>query len=232
MYKGKKIAAVVPARKGSKGIKNKNIINLAGIPLIGHTLQCINDSKIVDFAAISTDSTTIAEISRKWLENIIWRPKALATDDAIGTDVIKHAISYIKENIGLFDYYLYLQPTSPLRTPEDIISAVDLATKKNASFVVSVSECEYNPLLANKLPKDNSLKGFIDERSSRRNRQEMETFYRLNGAIYLISGDAKQIDFFGENSYAYIMPQERSVDIDTKLDLLVAEVLLSEHKKK
>lgn len=232
MIDGKSVAAIVPARGGSKGVRDKNIRPLAGVPLLGHTLNCINKSGVIDYVTVSTDSQRIAEVARKWTDNIVWRPLALASDTATGIDVMVHSIEHIKRTIGSFDYFLYLQPTSPLRTPEDIVGSVKLAILKAASFVVSVCECEHSPLFANSLPEDHSLEGFISKEISRKNRQEIKKFYRVNGAIYAVSGSGTEIDFYGRSSYAYIMPQDRSVDIDTELDFLIAEVILNERNKR
>jgi len=227
MIEGRSIAAIVPARGGSKGIVDKNIRLLAGIPLIGHTLNCINNSGVIDYVAVSTDSQRIAEVARKWTNNIIWRPLDLASDTASGISVMVHAIQHIKSSVGGFDYFLYLQPTSPLRAPEDIIGSIRLAISKRARFVVSVCECEHSPLFTNTLPEDHSLEGFISQEISRKNRQEFKKFYRLNGAIYVVSGGVTEIDLYGSSSYGYIMPQERSIDIDTEMDFYLAEALLT-----
>lgn len=227
MIDGRSVAAVVPARGGSKGIKDKNIRPLAGVPLIGHTLDCINKSGVIDYFAVSTESQRIAEVARTWTENIIWRPPDLASDTASGIDVIAYAIEHIKRTVGGFDYFLYLQPTSPLRIAEDIVGSLRTAISRGARFVVSVCECEHNPLLANTLPEDHSLEGFISKAISRKNRQQTKMYYRVNGAIYVVSGVVKKIDLYGSSSYAYIMPQERSIDIDTEFDFRLAEALLS-----
>jgi len=227
MIEGRSVAAIVPARGGSKGITDKNIRPLAGVPLIGHTLNCINKSGVIDYSVVSTDSKRIAEVATNWTDSIIWRPLDLASDTASGISVMVHAIQHIKRSVGGFDYFLYLQPTSPLRAPEDIVGSVKLAISRGARFVVSVCECEHSPLFANTLPEDQSLKGFISKEISRKNRQEVKEFYRLNGAIYVVSGVETEIDFYGSSSYAYIMPQERSIDIDTEMDFLIAEALLT-----
>jgi len=227
MIEGRSVAAIVPARGGSKGIVDKNIRLLAGIPLIGHTLNCINNSGVIDYVTVSTDSQRIAEVARNWTNNIIWRPLDLASDTASGISVMVHAIQHIKSSVGGFDYFLYLQPTSPLRAPKDIVESVKLAISRGARFVVSVCECEHSPLFANTLPEDNSLEGFISHEISRKNRQEIKKFYRLNGAIYIVSGEVAEIDFYGSFSYAYIMPRERSIDIDSEIDFRLAEVMLT-----
>ena len=226
MYKGKRIAGIVPARGGSKGIKNKNIKLLSGKPLIGYTLDCIVSSNVFDFFAVSTDSLLIEDEIKKWNPYIIHRPSELASDNALGRDVINHSINFIKEEIGFFDYCFYLQPTSPLRNSSDIINALDLALEKKAKFVVSICECEHSPLLCNKLPSDLALDGFL--KNTIGNRQNLEKYYRVNGAIYLIRNDSIDLDFFGKESYAYIMPKERSVDIDEEIDFTFAEVLINE----
>lgn len=235
MYKDKKVIAVIPARGGSKGVKNKNIKHLCGKPLIAYTIETAFDSNIVDEIFVSTDSIEIADISKKLGVKIIERPDFLATDSALGIDVIKHSIKALnKQGLSNF-YFLYLQPTSPLREKEDIINSLSLAFEKNATYVVSVCECEHNPLLCNTLENDLSLENFISNDINYKNRQSLNTFYRVNGAVYLIDfpldNGVENIDFYGKNSYAYIMPQDRSVDIDSILDFALAEVLINERKK-
>ena len=127
-----------------------------------------------------------------------------------------------------FDSFCLLQPTSPLRSAEDIRKAYELFYQKNAKAVVSVCEAEHSPLWCGQLPDSLSFEHFLNRDSTRR-RQEMGKFYRLNGAIYIAETARYNADhyLYDQNGFAYIMPQERSVDIDTELDFAIAELILS-----
>lgn len=233
MFKDYKVAALIPARAGSKGVPGKNIKQLKGKPLILYSVETALTSGIFDHVCISTDISQINEILGSKPVTTIIRPAALATDCAMGVDVIKHGISVIEKTYGFHDFYFYLQPTSPLRNVDDITRSIELAIKKDADYVLSVCECEHSPLLVNTLPEDQSLGQFLNREVSNKNRQELSTFYRINGAIYLIRNRADNIttlDFYGKNSFAYVMPQERSIDIDSEIDFKVAEVLLNDRE--
>ena len=231
MYKGKNILGLIPARGGSKGLPRKNIKPLLGKPLIAWTIEQALASKYLDRVVVSTDDKEIAEISKKYGAEVpFMRPKELAKDNAKGIDVVLHAIDWLKENDNRkqYDLIILLQPTSPLRTTEDIDKAIELLFLKEAKAIVSVCEVDHHPLWANTLPEDGSMKDFIRREVMNKNRQELPIFYRLNGAIYLAYCDyiKKQKSFFGEKTFAYIMPRERSVDIDDEIDLKLAEILI------
>ena len=230
MYKGKNILGLIPARGSSKGLPRKNIKLLLGKPLIAWTIEQALASKYLDRVVISTNDKEIAEISKKYGAEIpFMRPKKLATDEAKGIDVVLHAIDWLKKKSKRkqYDLLMLLQPTSPLRTKEDIDKAIELLFLKEAKAIVSVCEVDHHPLWSNTLPEDGCMKDFIRQEIMNKNRQELSVFYRLNGAIYLAYWNyiKKQKSFFGEKTFAYIMPKERSVDIDDEIDLKLAKIL-------
>ncbi|MBT1247035.1 MULTISPECIES: acylneuraminate cytidylyltransferase family protein [unclassified Thermosipho (in: thermotogales)] len=231
MY-NKSFLAIIPARGDSKGIKDKNIISLKNKPLISYTIEAAEKSEVFDEVMVTTDSEKIAEIARKYGANVPFlRPTELATDTANSIDVIVHTLNYyVSKNIH-FDYFVLLQPTSPLRKSEDIINAIELLFEKDANSIVSVCEVEHSPLFSNILPDDLSLSNFIKEEVKNKRRQDLPKYFRVNGAIYIAKVDyfLKTKNFYGKKSYAYIMPKERSVDIDDYIDLKLAEVLLEEN---
>ena len=163
------------------------------------------------------------------------RPKELARDNAKGIDVVFHAMDWFRKNgrDRQYDLIMLLQPTSPLRTAEDIDKAVELLFFKKAKAIVSVCEVDHHPLWTNTLPDNECMKDFIRKEIINKNRQELPAFYRLNGAIYLAYCDylKKQKSFFGKDTFAYIMPKERSVDIDSELDLKLAEILMKSQNR-
>jgi CMP-N,N'-diacetyllegionaminic acid synthase len=158
------------------------------------------------------------------------RPKKLATNNVKGIDVVLHAIDWLKENNKQkqYDLIILLQPTSPLRATEDIDKAIELLFLKEAKAIVSVCEVDYHPLWENTLPEDGCMRVFIRAEIKNKNRQELPVFYRLNGAIYLAYWDylKEQKIFFGKKTFAYIMPKERSIDVDNELDLKLIENMI------
>ncbi len=229
MYKGKTFLAIIPARGGSKGIANKNIKQLLGKPLIAYTIETALKSNVFDKVLVSTDSKEIAEIAKFYGANVPFlRPSELATDTANSMDVIVHAINFLKNNGENFDYTMKLQPTSPLRTVDDIVKAIDIIIDKNANSVISVSEAFTSPLWMNTLPKDLSMENFLDRTVRFKNRQELPKYYKLNGSIFLAKTNAllTSKDWFMKKSYALITDPKYSVDIDSIIDFKLAEILI------
>lgn len=226
--------AIIPARGGSKGLPGKNYKLLNGKPLISYTIQAALDSGVFDKVIVSTDSEEIAEIAKKnGAEVPFMRPERLAGDAASSDAAIMHALNFMEVVEGEeFDYVCKLQPTSPLRTKEDIREAFALLLEKKANSVVSVCECEHSPLWSGVITEDLRIDNFISKQLAITNRQKLQNYYRLNGAIYISKVDSfkKNGCFFGENSIAYIMPRKRSVDIDDILDFKFAELLLTERE--
>lgn len=230
MYKGKTILALIPARGGSKGVPRKNIKLLLDKPLIAYTIEAALQVGFVDKVIVSTDDLEIAQISREYGAEVPFlRPYELATDEAKSIDVILHAMDWMEKEHGAFNLILLLQPTSPFRNREDIKAALDIFFKKNAKAVVSVCEAEHSPLWMNTLNDDLNMKDFIRKDILNKNRQELGKYYRINGAIYIAEWDylKQNKTFFGDKTYAYIMPKERSIDIDTEMDFKFAEFLMS-----
>jgi len=231
VYREKNILGLIPARGGSKGLPRKNIKPLLGKPLIAWTIEQAFASRYLDKVVVSTDDKEIAEISKKYGADVpFMRPKELAGDNTKGIEVVLHVIDWLKENDKQkqYDLIMLLQPTSPLRKAEDIDKAIELLFLKEAKAIVSVCEVEHHLLWANNLPEDGSMKDFIRPEIMNKNRQELPVFYRLNGAIYLAYCNyiKKYRSFIGEKTFAYIMPRERSIDIDSEVDLNLAEVLI------
>lgn len=220
--------AIIPARGGSKRLPGKNIKPLAGKPLIRWTTQAALASGEFDMVIVSTDSQAIADIAMQDAGVIFpgLRPAELASDTATTNDVISHVVQWVEEHHSMVDMVAILQPTSPLRTAQQIKEAVALYKNKKATAVVSVCELEHPIQYCNRLPEDHSLNYFITPSVNKRS-QELEPFYRLNGAIYLFDrqhvGDLSGI--YCENSYAYLMDKKSSVDIDDEFDFILAEVI-------
>jgi len=232
MYQNKKILGIIPARAGSKGIPGKNIKPLAGKPLIVHTIEAALASGVFDLLLVSTDGEDIAAVSLSaGAVAPFLRPAELATDSAKSSDVLLHAMIWCENQGEKFDWVAILQPTSPLRSPEDIVNSCKLMIERQAKAVVSVCETPHHPWLVNTLPDDHCLEHFIRPEANQ-SRQQLPVFYQLNGAIYLIQWNyfLENDSFYGPQTYACIMPRERSVDIDTPLDFALAGILLAGKK--
>lgn len=232
MYKGKTILVLIPARGGSKGVPRKNIRLLLDKPLIAYTIETALEIDFLDKVIVSTDDLEIAQISREYGAEIPFlRPYELATDEARSIDVILHVMDWMEKEHGAFNLILLLQPTSPFRNREDIKAALDIFFEKNAKAVVSVCEAEHSPLWMNTLNDDLNMKDFIRKDILNKNRQELGKYYRINGAIYIAEWDylKQNKTFFGDKTYAYIMPKERSIDIDTEMDFKFAEFLINRY---
>lgn len=231
MINGKSLLAIIPARGGSKGLPGKNIMPLHGKPLIAWTIEAAQASAYIDEIVVSTDCKEIAQVATDYgCPPPFLRPAELATDEATAFDVVKHALSFFND---AYDYILLLQPTSPLRTASDIDNIVQLLQDAAASACVSMTEARDHPYLLYSLDSQNRAKPLIDFENKPSRRQEYPSFYSLNGALYLAESKwfLRNKRFHDETSAIYIMPPERSVDIDSQLDFLLAELLLKETAK-
>lgn len=234
MYKGKKFLAIIPARYGSKRLKLKNIKPFDGKPLLHWTLEASLNSKYIDYTIVSSDSQVILETIKNKQVIKQKRDYKLACDESSSYDVVLDSFNYFKSlYTEKIDYIILLQPTSPLRNSIHIDEAIENLFTKKATSIISVCECEHNPLLSNTLSKDCKMIDFLDKNIINKRSQDLETYYRINGAIYIIHNDAfiKEKAFYSkENTYAYVMQQKYSVDIDTILDFKIAEILLKNMK--
>lgn len=229
MYRDKMILALIPARRGSKGTLYKNIKPLLGKPLIAWTIEQAKGSAYIDRIIVSTDDEKIAEISKRYGAEVpFMRPKELAADDSKIIDVVLHARSWLEEYDKPYDLLMLLQPTAPARTVGDIDRAVELLFEKSAQAIVSVSEAEHHPYRSNILPTDGCMSNFLRPELVNNNRQDLPVFYRLNGVIFLAYWHAvsREKSFFNDKTFAYVMPKERSIDIDDEMDFKSAEFLI------
>ncbi len=233
MYKSKRILALIPARGGSKGIKNKNIVDLNGLPLVAYSIMASLGSKYIDSTVVSTDSIKIAEIAKEYGACIPFiRPAELASDYATTLDVVLHAIKVLETKVEKFDTLVLLQPTQPLRTTEDIDKAIELFFEKGERSLVSVSLVEDHPLLMRTINSDGSLLSLLDENSTCR-RQDRKSYYKVDGCIYINRiDDLSKRTSFNDNQIAFIMKQEHSVDIDGIKDICLAEFYLKNEIKR
>lgn len=229
MYNNNKILGIIPARAGSKGIKDKNIKNLKGKPLIAYSIEAGRKSQYIDDVVVSTDGELIAKIAEEYGAFVPFlRPVELASDEAKTIDAVIHCIEGLRK-IGMeYDYVVLLQPTQPLRTSYHIDEAIELIIDNNAENLVSVCKVKEHPILMRTINSENKLENLINMSSTQR-RQDFKPFYKVNGAIYInkINENLNNGTSLNDNKLPYIMEEKYSVDIDEMLDFEVAEILLS-----
>lgn len=230
----KRVLAIVPARKGSKRLENKNILPLMDKPLIGWTLEAANQSKYIDNVFVSTDSQVISDIALTYkVQCPFLRPEALASDTASTNDVVTHVVEYLESINDFYDYIILLQPTSPLRTTQDIDNALEKIHLNNMDTLVSMSLCAHSPLLINSLNENKSLDGFLKAENNLR-AQDMPDYYRINGSVYIFKrkyvGNIAGI--YNKKGIAFISSPGNDVDIDTNEDFEYAEFLINKKLNK
>jgi CMP-N,N'-diacetyllegionaminic acid synthase len=219
------VVAIIPARGGSKAVPRKNVRDVAGMPLIAWTIKSAQQSAAFSRVVVSTDDTEIAAVANAWGAEVPFlRPGRLATDSAGSLEVVEHALSEIG---GDFDAVMLLQPTSPLRSYGDITEAVAVLRSRDADAVVSVTAAAHPPEWFCHIAGDGTLLP-NDSLKESSQRQSAGALYQLNGAIYLIRAQALRAErtFIPPKTLAYVMPQDRSLDIDTEFDLQVAALVL------
>jgi CMP-N,N'-diacetyllegionaminic acid synthase len=221
--------AIIPARSGSKGVKDKNIRELCGKPLMAYTIESAISSGLFDVVMVSTDSEKYAHIAKQFGADVPFlRSASTSSDSASSWDAVEEVLDGFSKLGKNFDTFCLLQPTSPLRDYEDIRKAYQIYEEKADFAVVSVCENEHSPLWSGHLPESGEMVGFIAPDNNGQ-RQALEKFYRLNGAIYIVDIiKFRQNHFlFQKGCYAYIMDQYRSVDIDSEIDFKLAEFFIN-----
>lgn len=218
--------AIIPARSGSKGLRDKNIIDLCGKPLIAYSIEAAILSGLFEHVIVSTDSEHYAEISRLYGAEVMMRGEALSNDKATTYMVLEDILTTrLSEPI---DYFVLLQPTSPLRTATHIKEAASKFESRyhDFDFLVSVKESEHAKVLVNPIDEDESLKYFDTDFSNYRRQGYKD--YSPNGAIFIAKPEAylKQKHFFGAKALSYVMTAEDSVDIDGRIDLALAKAVM------
>lgn len=225
------ILAIIPARGGSKGIPRKNLKLLADKPLILYSIEAAVNSKNINKIIVSTDDKEIAAISGSYNVEVIIRPKELSTDNSHVIDTVLHVLNSLNEGYDP-DIIVLLQPTSPLRTSEDIDQAVELfnTNKKTCNSVVSVTEAEHSPFLGLKMENGYIIPAFGKKYFEMR-RQELPKSFIPNGSIFVTTKEhlCKFKSFYGEKILPYVMQSYKSVDIDSNLDFQLCEIILSDY---
>lgn len=224
MYHDKRIVAIIPARGGSKRLPRKNVLPFAGKPLIAWSIEAAQGSAYVDHIVVSSDDAEILSVAEGLGVEGQSRPAHLASDTASSAACVHYVLEQLQQQ---YDYVVLLQPTSPLRLSDDIDNAISLLVENRQQAVVSVTTAEHSPLWCNTLPESHSMANFIRPEVKGKRSQDLPVYYRLNGAVYAVKCDAffQNQSFMPEEAMAYIMPNERSVDIDSLADFVCAEAL-------
>jgi len=226
MGRKKNVLAIIPARAGSKGIKNKNIKPLLGKPLIGWVLEEAAKSKEIDEVIVSTDSPKIAKVAQRYgAKTPFLRPKRMAFDSVSGLVPLIHALRFYRDNIAIPDIAVCLQCTCPLTRAEDIDNAIKIFKKGNFDAVASVCNVDESPYWMVGADSKNRIRPLFGIKKMHTNRQDLPPAYRLNGAIFIFKPDIllKKGYWFTHNTGAYIMDKDTSFDIDTMEDFRKVE---------
>jgi CMP-N-acetylneuraminic acid synthetase len=223
---------LIPARGGSKGIPKKNIAPVGGRPLIAWSIEAGQCARHGGRIVVSTDSEEIAAVARVCGAEVPFlRPAELARDEVPSLDSVLHALQWLESHEQYRpDYLVLLQPTSPLREAGDIDAAIELALARKADAVVSVSPVPCHPYWTKTIGQDGRLEDFMRLPTPVSRRQELPGVFGLNGAIYLIRPEVlvARRTWYPEPTYAYLMPPERSLDVDTPWDLRLADLIIRE----
>lgn len=230
MKKSDSCLAIIPARGGSKGLPGKNIRLLLDKPLIQYSIEAAQNSGCVDEVVVTTDSEHISSVSSQAGAAVPFiRPANLATDEAKSIDVLKHAVEFYEQTLDqFFDVIMLLQPTSPLRNAMDIKEAYKIFLRNQADSLQSVTLSGAHPYLLREID-NGQLTPYLKSEKEHMRRQDLSELYVLNGAIYIVKRDLlmNKSTLIGRNNCGYIMPKERSIDIDDEFDLKMADFFLS-----
>jgi CMP-N,N'-diacetyllegionaminic acid synthase len=225
-----RVLAVIPARGGSKGVPRKNVKLLAGTPLIAYSIEAAKQSRKIDLCLVSTDDPEITETARRFGAEVLPRPPHLAEDSTPMPAVIEHVLA--ERGTG-FDLLLLLQPTCPQRTAADIDSALKLFDDPKVQSVISVYQVEdHHPARMYKIENGRLTPLFPDLIAGRR--QDLPPIYHRNGSIYAcrVEHFKRTGSLWDDHPAPYLMPRDRSINIDEPLDFEIAELLFSRPSKK
>ncbi len=224
MIAGRKVLGVIPARGGSKGVPRKNIRIVGGKPLIAWTIEQAQKSRFIDRLILSSEDPEIIRVAQQWgCDAPFVRPKELAEDDTPGIEPVFDAL----DRVSGYEWVVLLQPTSPLRTASDIDGCLELCAARKADACVSVSATNHHPYWVYALQADGRLEPYVKTLVPAV-RQDLPAAYVLNGAVYAArcSWLRSTKEFVNNETVGFVMPPERSLDIDTPLDIKIAELLL------
>ena len=228
MIERARVVAVVPARGGSKGIPRKNVADLAGKPLLFYTLEAAQGARSVSETVVSSDDEDILALARRQGATALARPAALASDHSACEPVVTDALAQLGRLGRHYQVLVLLQPTSPLRDAGDVEAALKRFFDSDATSLISVYEPPHSPCKAFRLDQRGMLRGLVDDGAPFRNRQELPTCFYPNGAIFVTGVDRFLTTgtLFSERTVPFVMPRDKSIDIDDAEDLAAAAAFL------
>lgn len=230
MIGGRSVLTIVTARGGSKALPGKNVKDLRGRPLLSYTLEAAQASQYVDRVVVSTDSEQIASVARAHGGEVPFlRPPDLATDLARQEDAVLHAMRWVEDDAGSYDYVVLLAPTHPLRSGADVDAVLEHLVRNDAArAVVTVVPADHPPYIVNTLPADGSMKGFVSDEHKFKNRQEFPPFYKISGSVCAAEWAHFRAEqsFLTDDTHAVVVDPVRGHDINTATDFAMAEFFL------
>lgn len=237
MYNKSSVIAIIPARSGSKGLKNKNILNLNGLPLIAWTIKAALESTYIDNVVVSTDSIDILEIARRFgAEAPILRPREISLDSSQTYSAIEHMLDYYRLKLKQeFEFVVLLEPTSPLRTAEDIDNAIiKLALHPKATSIVGVGKCEtQHPDFLVNIGAEGYISSILETKIASKRRQDISSVFFLEGSIYISRTKSLREfkTFYQDRTIAFEFPKWKTFEIDDFTDFLIVEKLLQNESR-
>lgn len=232
LFRERRVVAIIPARGGSTSVPRKNIRSLGGKPLVAWSIEVARSVEAIDQVVVSTDSEAIAEAARQHGASVARRPAELATDDALVIDAVRHHLSDWKAEGRAAGVVVLLEPTCPLRQPGDVAACLRRLAREDVDSVATFTDAALNPHRAWRIEEDGPSP-FVEGAVPWRPRQELPESYQLNGGAYAFFADRLPDDsvapLFGRIETVY-MPEERSIDIDTEVDLRLANLLVEENR--
>ena len=234
MINGNKVLVIVPARSGSKGLKDKNILEIHGKPLLGWPINAALKSKYIDEVVLSTDSEEYKQIGLEQGANVPFlRPVEFSGDKVASIDVILHCIEWLEGQSKVFDILVLLEPTSPMTETIDIDTALEkLVAAPESTSIVGVSKAECNhPIFAYKKDEKLLLRPFIEQTGHAVRRQELDDAFYLDGSLYISCIEAlkKERTFYTESTLGFEFPKWKAFEIDDEIDFEIVKLLMKKY---
>jgi N-acylneuraminate cytidylyltransferase len=233
MIDGHQVTVLIPARGGSKTVEKKNLRTLGGKPLVAWPIDVAHEVSEVDRIVVSTDDEEIAAHAREYGAEVGQRPEPLTSDEALVIDTIRYHLREWKQKGQKASILVLLEPTCPFRNAEDVERSIERLVQTDCDSVATFCRAEVNPWRTWRVPEGEAPEPFIDGADPWRPRQKLPEAHQLNGGAYACFADrlpdGGKTLLFGK-AWAVTMPEERSIDIDTELDLLVAQQILQRDK--
>ena len=228
------VLAVTLARGGSKSVPKKNIRPVFGIPLIAYTIAEARRSKVITRYIVSTDDEEIQRVAIRFgAEAPFLRPSECSSDTASSVSALQHAVGWVEKQMGItYDYVIELMCTNPMKTAADIDAVIKKLIATGADSVIAVHKLEdHHPIRIKRIVDDRIVDFCLPETPETRRQDLKPDAYIRSGSIYAMRRDHLMLEgrrYGSENSRPYVLPQERAVNIDTEIDVVIAERLMNQ----